>query len=103
VLTPGNLDQEGQEGVAPQFPRCRSSTHGPKQTRALLLPDRWCAIGYAAGRREVFRVWGNRIPDELSMSPDWLNPDNPQEGLFDGERRWLVDFDSPWKREWRWR
>ena len=30
-----------------------------KSTRAVLLPERFCAIGYAAGRREVFRVWGS--------------------------------------------
>ena len=28
------------------------------------------------------------------MSPDWLNRGEEREGLFDGERRWLVDFDA---------
>ncbi len=93
VLTPDNADQEGQEGVLPQFPALPVIDAKAKQTRAVLLPDRWCAIGYAAGRREVFRVWGNRIPDELVLSPDWLNLDQP-EALLAGDRAWLADFDA---------
>jgi hypothetical protein len=64
-----------------------------KTTRAVLLPERWCAIGYAAGRREVFRVWGSTIPDELVLSPDWLATDDP-EALLGGDRAWMVDFDA---------
>ena len=94
VLTPDNIDRLGEEGVAPEFPNIQVIDSRAKETRALLLPDRWCAIGYATGRREVFRVWGKRIPDELPMSPDWLNLGDQQESLFDGERRWLVDFDA---------
>jgi len=101
VLTPDNAAQLGQDDpqngglVVPQFPDTPIIDAKAKQTRALLLPDRWCAIGYANGRREVFRVWGKRIPDELTLSPDWLNLDDKQrEALFDGERAWLVDFDS---------
>ncbi|MGE8165999.1 hypothetical protein ACQKRQ_38400 [Paraburkholderia sp. NPDC080076] len=93
VLTPENAASEGQQGVEPQFPDAPVIDAKAKQTRALLLPDRWCAIGYAAGRREVFRVWGNRIPDELILSPDWLDQDAP-EALLGGERAWLVDFDA---------
>src|SRR5262249_2534017 len=37
--------------------------------------------------------WGNRIPDELLLSPDWLNTDAP-EPLLGGDRAWLVDFDA---------
>ena len=59
----------------------------------MLLPERFCAIGYAAGRREVFRVWGNTIPDELVLSPDWLATDKP-EALLGGDRAWMVDFDA---------
>ena len=96
VLTPDNADQIGQEGAAPHFPDIPTIDTRAKQTRALLLPDRWCAIGYASGRREVFRVWGKRIPDELVLSPDWLNVDDAQQGeaLFAGERAWLVDFNA---------
>ncbi len=93
MLTPVNSDQIGQADAAPQFPDTETIAASAKQTRALLLPDRWCAIGYASGRREVFRVWGKRIPDELLLSPDWLNlEDKPSEALFDGERAWMIDF-----------
>lgn len=90
--TPDNLDELGQDGAAPRFPDVETISAKAKSTRAVLLPDRWCAIGYAAGRREVFRVWGKRIPDELPLSPDWLNAGEP-EPLLGGERAWLVDFD----------
>ena len=101
VLNPDNTDQIGQldpatgERIAPLFPDIPATDARAKQTRAVLLPDRWCAIGYASGRREVFRVWGERIPDELILTPDWLNQDDAnREALFDGERAWLVDFDK---------
>ena len=90
--TPDNLDELGQDGAAPRFPDVQTISAKAKATRAVLLPDRWCAIGYATGRREVFRVWGKRIPDELPLSPDWLNAGEP-EPLLGGERAWLVDFD----------
>lgn len=95
LLTPDNAVQQGEENVAPQFPDTPSIDARARQARALLLPDRWCAIGYAAGRREVFRVWGSRIPDELRLSPDWLALDQP-EAILDtsGERAWLTDFDA---------
>ena len=94
VLTPSNAAQAGAGDVQPQFPEVPTIDARAKTTEALLLPDRWCAIGYGAGRKEVFRVWGNRIPDVLPMSPDLLQLGDKQEGLFDGERRWLVDFDA---------
>ena len=93
VLTPDNAVDEGQPDAQPQFPDAPVIDARAKQTRALLLPDRWCAIGYAANRREVFRAWGNRIPDELILSPDWLNLDDP-EALLAGDRAWLADFDA---------
>lgn len=95
LLTPNNTVQQGEENVAPQFPDTPGIDARARQARALLLPDRWCAIGYAAGRREVFRVWGSRIPDELRLSPDWLALDQP-EAILDtsGERAWLTDFDA---------
>ncbi|MDB5894573.1 MAG: hypothetical protein JWQ88_2104, partial [Rhodoferax sp.] len=111
VLQPSNAADAGQPQAVPQFPDVATIDARAKATRALLLPDRWCAIGYGAavqagpgnGLVEVFRVWGARIPDELPMSPDWqkLSDQAAQgangekaEGLFDGERRWLVDFDA---------
>lgn len=93
TLTPSNaVPAEGDEAV-PDFPPTDTIDARSKATRAVLLPDRWCAIGFAAGRREVFRVWGSRIPDELLLSPDWLATDDPQK-LLGGERAWMVDFDA---------
>jgi len=98
VMQPLNLADAGRPEALPEFPDVPAIDARAKATRALLLPDRWCAIGYGPGQgaalAEVFRVWGNRIPDELPMSPDWLGLADQPEGLFDGERRWLVDFDA---------
>ncbi len=93
VLTPDNPVPGAGEQAAPVFPQTDTIDSRAKATRAMLMPDRWCAIGYAAGRREVFRVWGNRIPDELLLSPDWLATDAP-EALLGGDRAWMVDFDA---------
>ncbi|MEO7337683.1 MAG: hypothetical protein ABIV63_13985, partial [Caldimonas sp.] len=96
VMTPLNaVPEQGEDAAnaAPEFPPAETVDARAKATRAVLLPDRWCAIGYAAGRREVFRIWGSRIPDELLLSPDWLSTGDP-EALLGGERAWLVDFDA---------
>lgn len=93
VLTPDNPVPQGAANDQPHFPKTETVDARAKATRAVLLPDRWCAIGYAAGRREVFRAWGERIPDELLLSPDWLATDDP-EALLGGERAWMVDFDA---------
>ncbi|HVP30688.1 MAG TPA: hypothetical protein VMW35_16160 [Myxococcota bacterium] len=93
VLTPTNpLPPPGQQGV-PAFRAIDTIDTFSKATRAVLLPERWCAVGYAAGRVEVFRVWGKTIPDELVLSPDWLATDQP-EALLGGDRAWMVDFDA---------
>lgn len=68
-----------------------------RQTYAMLLPDRFCAVGYAAGRREVFRVWADRnVPDILPMSPE-LDPAlatkaEAEGALFGKERAWMFEF-----------
>jgi hypothetical protein len=68
-----------------------------RQTYAMLLPERFCAVGYAAGRREVFRVWAARnVPDILPMSPE-LDPalaskEEAQDALFGPERAWMFEF-----------
>ena len=93
VMTPDNLAEQDDGDAQPQFPDVETIDAKAKQTRAVLLPDRWCAIGYAAGRREVFRIWGKRIPDELLLSPDWLGTATP-ESLLGGERAWMIDFDA---------
>ena len=92
-MTPTIVADRRRKAQSREFPDLETIDARAKATRAVLLPDRWCAIGYAAGRREVFRVWGKRIPDELLLSPDWLNTAEP-EALLGGERAWLVDFDA---------
>jgi len=92
ITTPDNIDRLGQDGERPVLPPLETIEAKSKETRAVVLPDRWCAIGFAAGRREVLRVWGRRIPDELLLSPDWLAQD--PEPLLGGERAWLVDFQA---------
>ena len=97
VHTPTNPVPAPEAEEEPAFPATDTIDALAKATRAVLLPERWCAIGYAAGRREVFRVWGNTIPDELVLSPDWLATDDP-EALLGGDRAWMVDFDAALKK-----
>ena len=96
VLTPTNPIPAADAQAAPAFPPLPTIGALAKATRAVLLPERWCAVGYAAGRREVFRVWGNTIPDELVLTPDWLASDDP-EALLGGDRAWMVDYDAALK------
>ena len=70
-----------------------------RQTFAMLLPDRFCAVGYAAGRREVFRVWADHnVPDILPMSPELdpalANRAEAEGALFGKERAWMFEFDA---------
>ncbi|MDP1901505.1 MAG: hypothetical protein Q8K96_13780 [Rubrivivax sp.] len=69
-----------------------------RQSYAMLLPDRFCAVGYAAGRREVFREWGANVPDILPMSPE-LDPALATTGaagdaIFGPDREWMRKFDA---------
>ena len=93
VHTPTNPvpapDAEGE----PAFPPTDVIDALAKATRAVLLPERWCAIGYAAGRREVFRVWGNTIPDELVLSPGLARDRRPR-----GAARWRSRVDGRLRR-----
>ena len=99
ALQPTNLAQLGQAGVQPAFPADVDAVTGfAKQPFATLLPDRWCAIGYArrpnGTRREVFRVWGTNIPDVLPMAPsfDPATATPADADFFGGDRKWIVDF-----------
>lgn len=77
----------------------QAASHLARQTLATLLPERFCAVGYAAGRREVFRVWAeHRVPDALPMGPE-LDPAlatraEAAGALFGPERAWMFDFDA---------
>ena len=69
-----------------------------RQTFATLMPDRFCAVGYAAGRREVFRAWGTNVPDVLPMSPE-LDPTlatagEAHDALFGPDREWMRNFEA---------
>ncbi|HSW22910.1 MAG TPA: hypothetical protein VLJ62_09095, partial [Burkholderiaceae bacterium] len=93
VCTPTNaLPAEG-DAPQPEFAPRETIDALAKTTRAVLLPERFCAVGYAGARREVFRVWGRTVPDELVLAPDWQASDNP-EALLAGDRAWMVDFDA---------
>src|SRR5262249_32196809 len=71
-----------------------------RPARAVLLPDRWIALGYTDAGRVVTAV-GSPIPDQLSAGP---SPDDdgppPSPGgtdalsAIDAEMRWLFDFDA---------
>jgi hypothetical protein len=103
ALTPKNLDQLGS-AAAPAFPEVtRKSGAWTRAARAVALPDRWVAVGYAKGE-EVFRVWSGHVPDFLPVvpSPDAAAPDDstaPQDSLpIDPEMRWVVDYDEAVKK-----
>ncbi|MEO8984868.1 MAG: hypothetical protein ABI300_04520, partial [Rhodanobacter sp.] len=93
ALTPDNPFPVAGVHADPQFPGVDTIAGLSRTTRAVLLPERWCAIGVAAGGHEVFRVWGKSIADELVLSPDWQATDDAQ-ALLGGERAWMVDFDA---------
>lgn len=93
VMTPTNAPPAEGATAKPRFPKVETIDARAKVSRAVLLPDRWCAIGYGPGRRELFRVWGNRIPDELPLSPDWLDTEKDAAARED-ERGWLVNFEK---------
>ena len=101
ALQPANVAQAGEAGASPQFPEVDAVSSLARSDYATLLPDRWCAVGYATrttGFREVFRVWGSTISDLLPLAPQF-DPDTPlsdvEKGkLFGGDRAWIVDFNA---------
>ena len=93
TLTPANPMPPAGQVTEPEFPSTETVDARARTTRAVLLPERFCAIGYATGRREVFRAWGNTVPDELVLTPDWQATDQPEK-LLAGERAWMIDFEA---------
>jgi len=85
----------------PDFPTPpRHSAAWTRAPRALLMPDRWIALGYNPDIR-VFTAVGNPIPEQLAVGPEPdLNgtpPDNPPTDAIqaiDAGMRWLVDFEA---------
>ena len=100
VMRPLNaalLDQPGVPIESPAFPDdVVTGSRLSAQPVASMLPDRFCAIGYAANGKIAFRKFGTVVPDVLAMSPVIApgDPVPPQqaESPFSGESAWLTDF-----------
>lgn len=99
ALTPINLAALG--GNPPQFPATPEKPRDwSRAARATALPERWLAIGWAAGtQRLLFQKWGSTIPDSLATSPTPTpaapnQAPRPGEMAIDEPMRWLVDYDS---------
>jgi len=60
----------------------------PRGAHTRVLPDRWVAFGYEAGKR-VFTVWGELIPHPLPTAP----VPSATPGSLNESVRWMVDFD----------
>ncbi len=60
----------------------------PRGAHTRVLPDRWVALGYQAGKR-VFTEWGELIPHPLPTAP----VPSATPGSLDESVRWMVDFD----------
>jgi hypothetical protein len=77
----------------PVFPNPPISTAAwTRAAHTTMLPDRWLALGYAAGSR-VFAHWGDIIPRPLATGPsptdDLTDPADVGPGM-----RWMVDFEE---------
>ncbi|HET6318371.1 MAG TPA: hypothetical protein VFG86_18100, partial [Chloroflexota bacterium] len=85
----------------PDFPTPpRHAAAWTRAPRALLLPDRWIALGYNPDIR-VFAVGGNPIPEQLAVGPEPelsttlpANPPTDAMEAIDGGMRWLVEFEA---------
>lgn len=65
-----------------------------RASHALVLPDRWVAIGYRE-EKPLFTAWGNPIPDKLATGPSpQADPIVSASGLpsIDEGMRWMLDF-----------
>lgn len=98
-LTPTNL-AEASSAAGPEFPS--PPTKGAAWSRppvAAALPERWVAIGIRNGR-EVFRSWGNPVPDELAFGPS-PDPEGDAGGEADPPPE-LVETDLPPEAGMQW-
>lgn len=114
-LRPGNaalLDGPAALLPAPDFPDLGApGARLAAQPQAVMLPDRFCAIGLVGGQ-PVFMRFGEPVPDVLAAAPvihpgdaaDAPKPAAADDGAppdpdappdpFAGEARWLADFDT---------
>ncbi|MCU0974089.1 MAG: hypothetical protein MUF80_09090 [Burkholderiales bacterium] len=95
TTTPTNVDEIGN-AAEPAFDDqaipLASTQSQPVFAQA--LPDRFVAIGLRNGS-EIFRKWGNVVPDQLPLSPlfDPLLVDNPDDfDPFSEDRAWMIDY-----------
>ncbi|MCB1723021.1 MAG: hypothetical protein H6959_00695 [Chromatiaceae bacterium] len=100
VMRPANavlLDEPGIPPAPPSFPvDVATGSRLSAQPIAAMLPDRFCAVGYAPNGKIAFRRFGSVVPDVLAMSPvvapgDPVPPEQA-ESPFSGESAWLSDF-----------
>ncbi len=84
----------------PDFPSPpRHASPWTRAPRAVLLPDRWIALGYAPAGRVITAI-GNPIQEPLAVGPQpdpAISPPTPLTDptqAIDPGMRWLVDFDA---------
>ena len=102
VMRPANatlLDQPGAPADPPAFPEdVETASRLSAQPIAVMLPDRFCAVGYARNGEVVFRKFGTVVPDVLAMSPviepGDAKPPAQTAAPFSGEAAWLADYAS---------
>jgi hypothetical protein len=78
----------------PAFPATRTRADGQRPPPlARLLPDRWCALAYHAGRRT--QAWSGPIADDVVAGMD-LGGELTRAGgdVTTPESRWLTDWDT---------
>ena len=100
VMRPGNaslLEAAGEPAEPPVFPEdIVTGSRLSGQPIAAMLPDRFCAVGYAPNGKLAFRKFGKVVPDVLAMSPV-IAPGDPKPAdeaptPFSGESAWLADY-----------
>ena len=69
------------------------------QPLAVMLPDRFCAVGIAVGGQVVFRCFGAPVPDVQAAAPvihpgDAPPAGGPPQDPFEGEAAWLARYDA---------
>ena len=110
VLSPLNPQDRPAAAVAvdqplakpPLFPSLEAAPEGGEDVSwrrapmARLLPDRWIALGYSAGKVAVTAT-GNAITGDLAVGPDPRAAHEDSSGdqlAVDPGMRWMVDFDA---------
>lgn len=98
-LNAADLDAANPAPAEPDFPPAEPpGSRLSAQPAAVMLPDRFCAVGLDDAGRVLFRRFGLPVPDVLAMSPVIAPGDKPgaaeAQAAFSGEAAWLADFDA---------